>query len=377
MESRMRRRPATLGQAAKIFYPGCMERCRAPLDGSHGGAPAVSPSDHTRPGARVLVTGASGFLGSAVAHILRQRGYRVRTLARATSARANLDPQDEAATGDILDSRSLDAALEGVDHVVHAAADYRLWARDPAEVLRANVEGTRLVMEAAQEAGVARIVHVSSTATIQPSDGAPSDETMPAAVIPEMGNYKRSKILSERLVEQMAARDGLPVVIVNPSTPIGPRDIKPTPTGRIIIEAASGRMPAFVETGLNLVHVDDVATGVVAALERGRIGERYILGGENVALSDMLAAIAGLVGRRPPRVRLPIGLIYPIAFGAEAVAHLTGRTPFATREGLRLARKMMFFSDAKARRELDYATRPYQEGLADAIAWFRQAGYIR
>ena len=199
---------------------------------------------------------------------------------------------------------------------------------------------------------------------------------MPAAVLPEMGNYKRSKILAERMVEQMAARDGLPVVIVNPSTPIGPRDIKPTPTGRIIVEAASGRMPAYVETGLNLVHVDDVADGIVAALERGRIGERYILGGDNVALSDMLASIAGLVGRRPPRVRLPVSLIYPLAIGAEAAAHLTGRTPFVTREGLRLARKFMFFSDAKARRELGYATRPYTEGLADAIAWFRSAGYL-
>ncbi|MCB1539528.1 MAG: NAD-dependent epimerase/dehydratase family protein [Rhodoblastus sp.] len=336
----------------------------------------MSPSDYTRPGARVLVTGASGFVGSAIVGVLRQRGYRVRTFARATSTRVNLDPRDEAAVGDILDPKSLDTALEDVDHIVHAAADYRLWARDPAEILRVNVEGTRLTMEAARRAGVARIVHVSSTATIRPGDGAPSDETAPAAVDPEMGNYKRSKILAERQVEQMAATDGLPVVIVNPSTPIGPRDVKPTPTGRIIVEAASGRIPAYVETGLNLAHVDDVAAGVVAALERGRIGERYILGGENVALSDLLAAIAPMVGRRPPRVRLPIGLIYPFAFGAEALAFVTGRTPFATREGLRLARKTMFFSDAKARRELGYTTRPYTEGLAGAIAWFRAAGYI-
>lgn len=324
----------------------------------------------------MLVTGASGFVGSAVASLLRTRGYRVRTLVRASAARANLDPQDEVATGDILDARSLDAAFEGVDHVVHAAADYRLWARVPEEVMRANVDGARLVMEAAMKAGARRIVHVSSTATIQPGGAAPSDETSPASVSPDMGGYKRSKILAERMVEGMAARDGLPAVIVNPSTPIGPRDIKPTPTGRIILEAASGRMPAYVETGLNLAHVDDVADGIVAALERGRIGERYILGGENVALSDMLASIAGLVGRRPPRVRLPVTLIYPLAIGAEAAAHLTGRTPFVTREGLRLARKFMFFSDAKARRELGYTTRPYTEGLADAIAWFRGAGYL-
>jgi len=328
------------------------------------------------PGDRVLVTGASGFVGAAVADVLRQRGYRVRTLVRASSPRDNLDPRDEAAVGDILDAASLDSALEGIDHVVHAAADYRLWARNPADVLRANIDGTRLVMEAARKAGARRIVHVSSTATIVPGAETPSDETMPAQVQADMGGYKRSKIVAERVVEEMVARHGLPAVIVNPSTPIGPRDIKPTPTGRIIVEAASGRMPAFVETGLNLAHVDDVAEGVVAALERGKIGERYILGGENVALSEMLSAIARLMRRKPPRIRLPIGLIYPIALGAEAAAHLTGRTPFATREGLRLARKFMFYSDAKARRELGYVTRPYAEGLADAIAWFRKAGYV-
>lgn len=329
------------------------------------------------PGDRVLVTGASGFVGAAVANTLRKRGYRVRTLVRATSPRGNLDPQDETAVGDILDAASLDRALEGVDHVVHAAADYRLWARDPSETLRANVEGTRLVMQAARAVGARRIVHVSSTATIRPGEDAPSDETMAAAVEPDMGNYKKSKILAERLVDAMVRDAGLPAVIVNPSTPIGPRDIKPTPTGRIVVEAASGRMPAFVETGLNLAHVDDVAAGVVAALERGGVGERYILGGENVALSDLLCAIARIVGRKPPRIRLPFGLVYPIAVGAEAIAHVTGRTPFATREGLRLARKFMFYSDAKARRELGYATRPYTQGLEDAIVWFRSAGYIR
>ena len=337
----------------------------------------MSPREDIRPGDRVLVTGATGFLGSAVAGVLRSRGYRVRALSRASSARANLDPQDEQATGDILDPKSLDHALDGVDGLVHAAADYRLWARNPADVLQANIDGTRLVMQAAQKAGVRRAVHVSSTATIMPGGAAPSDETMRAVVTPDMGNYKRSKILAERLVEQMAARDGLPVVIVNPSTPVGPRDIKPTPTGRIIVEAAAGRMPAFVETGLNLAHVDDVAAGVVAALERGRIGERYILGGENVALSEMLAQIARMVDRKPPHVRLPVGLLYPLAYGAEALARLTGRTPFVTREGLRLARKFMFFTDAKARAELGYQTRSYTEGLADAIAWFRKAGYVK
>jgi dihydroflavonol-4-reductase len=183
--------------------------------------------------------------------------------------------------------------------------------------------------------------------------------------------------MAERLVESMVARDKLPAVIVNPSTPIGPRDVKPTPTGRIIVEAASGRMPAFVDTGLNLVHVDDVAAGHLAALRRGRIGERYVLGGENVLLSAMLADIAGLVGRTPPRIRLPRALIYPLAVAAEGVAHLTGKTPFVTRDGLRMAKYKMFFTDAKARRELDYHPRPYREGLADAVTWFREAGYLK
>jgi dihydroflavonol-4-reductase len=232
-------------------------------------------------------------------------------------------------------------------------------------------------MEEALRAGVERIVYTSSVATIKPQKNATANETHPLAEHHAIGAYKKSKVIAERLVEDMVQRDSLPAVIVNPSTPIGARDVKPTPTGRIIIEAACGRMPAFVDTGLNLAHVDDVAEGHLAALARGKIGERYILGGEDVYLRDMLAEIARIVGRKAPRVRLPIAPLYPLALAAEGVGFVTGREPFLTLDGLRMARHHMFFSDAKARRELGYTARPYQEAIADAIAWFRQEGYLR
>jgi dihydroflavonol-4-reductase len=325
----------------------------------------------------VLVTGASGFVGSAVARAFQKAGYPVRALVRASSPRTNLDKDIDLSEGDIRDGDSVAAALRGVRFLVHAAADYRLWAPSPSDIIDTNVEGTRIVMEAALRAGVEGIVYTSSVAALSlRPDGAPADESRSLAADEAVGAYKRSKVDAERLVERMVARQGLPAVIVNPSTPIGPRDVKPTPTGRIIVEAASGHMPAFVDTGLNLVHVDDVAAGHLAALRHGRIGERYILGGENVLLSTMLADIARLVGRRPPRVRLPRALIYPVALGAEAVARVTGRPPFVTRDGLRMAKHKMFFNDAKARRELGYTSRPYREGLADAIAWFRAARYL-
>ena len=326
----------------------------------------------------VLVTGASGFVGSAVARTFRQAGYPVRALVRASSPRTNLQGGVDLATGDIRDRASVAAALKDVRYLVHAAADYRLWAPSPQDIVDTNVGGTRIVMEEALRAGVERIVYTSSVATLTlRPDGAPADETRPLPADEAVGAYKRSKVLAERLVETMVARQNLPAVIVNPSTPIGPRDVKPTPTGRIIVEAASGRMPAFVDTGLNLAHVDDVAAGHLLALRRGHVGERYILGGENVLLSAMLADIARLVGRSPPRVKLPRALIYPVAIGAEALARVTGKTPFVTRDGLRMAKYRMFFTDAKARRDLGYTARPYGEGLADAIAWFRAEGYLR
>ena len=330
-----------------------------------------------KPGDLLLVTGASGFVGSAIANAARAAGYRVRVLVRASSPRINIVPGDEVVVGDICDRASLAAAMGGVRYLVHAAADYRLWSPDPGEIIRTNVEGTRAVMEEALRTRVERIVYTSSVATLELRDDRPADETCPLSASRAIGAYKKSKVIAERLVEEMVQRRQLPAVIVNPSTPIGPRDVKPTPTGRIIVEAARGRMPGFVDTGLNLVHVDDVAAGHLAALQRGRNGERYILGGENVRLGTMLADIAAIVGRRPPTLRFPIAALYPIALGAEWLARLTGRTPFATRDGLRMARHHMFFNDAKARRELGYTSRPYRDGIADAIAWFKQAGYLR
>ena len=324
----------------------------------------------------ILITGASGFVGSAIANTFRQNGYRVRTLVRSSSPRINIDPSDEVFVGDILDRASVAAALKGARYLVHAAADYRLWAPYPDDIMRTNVEGTRILMEEALRAGLDRIVYTSSVATFDLRAGGLADETRPMPANDAIGVYKRSKIVAENLVAEMVMNERLPAVIVNPSTPIGARDVRPTPTGRILIEAASGRMPAFVETGLNFVHVDDVAAGHLAALKRGKIGERYILGGENVTLRQVLSDIATIVGRRTPLVRLPRAAVYPVAFGAELLARLTGREPFATVDGLRMSRYTMHFSDTKARRELGYTSRPYCDGLLEAIEWFAQAGYM-
>lgn len=335
---------------------------------------AVQDEADTSP---VLVTGASGFVGSAIASALRATRHRLRVLVRPSSPRTNLEPSDTLCEGDLRDRSSLAAALKGVRFLFHAAADYRLWARDPGEIMRNNLEGTRLLMEEALHAGVQRIVHTSSVATLGLADGVPATESNRLSEESAIGPYKRSKIAAERLVEAMVRRDGLPAVVVNPSTPLGPRDVRPTPTGRIIVEAASGRMPGFVDTGLNLVHVDDVAAGHLAALRHGRVGERYILGGENVILADMLADIARMVGRRPPVLKIPRAIIYPVAYGAELLARLGWGEPFVTLDGLRMARHRMFFDDGKARRELGYTSRPYREGLSDAIAWFRAHDYLR
>jgi dihydroflavonol-4-reductase len=330
------------------------------------------------PGDVALVTGASGFVGSAVARALLEAGYRVRTLVRSSSPRTNLAGLDVTVVeGDLRDAASLDRAVAGVRHLFHAAADYRLWVRDAREMIATNVGGTESLMRAALRAGVERIVYTSSVATLKvDARGTRGDESRPLAEADAVGAYKRSKIVAERLVERMVAQDGLPAVIVNPSTPIGPRDVKPTPTGRIIVEAASGRMPGFIDTGLNLVHVDDVAAGHLAAMNQGAIGERYILGGEDVGLGAMLAEIAAIVGRKPPRLRLPRTLVYPIAYAAEAVATITGREPFATVDGIRMAKNKMFFTSAKAERELGYRARPFRQGLEEAIAWFERAGYF-
>jgi dihydroflavonol-4-reductase len=327
----------------------------------------------------ILVTGAAGFLGSAVVRRALARGLRVRVLVRPGSALRNLEglPPVRIVVGDTRDAVAMRRALGGVRYLFHVAADYRLWAPTPGEIVRANTEGTETVMLAALECGVERVVYTSSVATLRVA-GATSPVKEDAAIEPgeAIGAYKLSKVLAERLVERLAAETGLPAVIVNPSTLIGPRDRRPTPTGRIVLEAAKGRMPAFVDTGLNLVHVDDVAEGHLLTLDRGDIGERYILGGQDVSLRQMLAEIAAMTGRRAPTVRLPRWPLYPLARAVEAVARHTGREPFITVDGLDMSRYRMYFSSDKARLVLGYQPRPYQEGLEDALAWFRDAGYL-
>ena len=335
----------------------------------------AGPSSHARD--PVLVTGASGFVGAAVASVFRREGFPVRVLVRASSPRTNIDPADQVFVGDMRDRAAVAAALAGARYLVHVAADYRLWAPSPDDILRANVDGTRIIMEEALRAGVERVVYTSSVATFDLRAGGIADETRKLPADAAVGAYKRSKVLAEDVVIDMVAQQSLPAVIVNPSTPIGPRDVRPTPTGRIIIEAASGRMPAFVETGLNFAHVEDVAAGHLAALRRGTIGERYILGGENVTLRQVLTDIAWIVGGRPPLMKLPRSAIYPFAYAAELAARFTGREPFATVDGLRMARYHMHFDDAKARRDLGYTSRPYRDGLVEAIDWFASAGYLK
>jgi len=331
-----------------------------------------------RPGDLTLVTGGSGFLGSAVVRALIERGVRVRALVRASSPRDNFRGLDcEVVVGDLTDRETLKAALKGVRYLFHVAADYRLWARDPSEIIRANVEGTLNLKREALAAGVERIVYTSSVATLRVAGAsAPVDETAILSPDEAIGAYKRSKTMAERAVEDMILREGLPAIIVSPTTPIGPRDIRPTPTGRILLDAARGRIPAFVDTGLNFVHVDDVAAGHLLAFEKGKIGERYILGGENLTLRQLLETIAELAGRKAPRFRLPRAPLMPLAFAAERLAHFTGKEPLLTLDGLRMSRYRMFFTSAKAERELGYRSRSYREGVVDALGWFRTAGYL-
>jgi dihydroflavonol-4-reductase len=323
---------------------------------------------------QALVTGASGFVGAAVVRALLAAGHQVRVLLRAQSSRRNLAGLAvEPVIGDLADVGALDAALQGCEALFHVAADYRLWAPDPQALYRSNVDGTRNIVEAARRSDVKRVVYTSSVATIglRP-DSEPSDETDVAALDAMIGHYKRSKFLAENWVLQ-AARDGAPIVIVNPSTPIGPGDVKPTPTGRLVLDAATGRMPAYVDTGLNIVHVDDVAAGHLLAYQHGRIGERYILGGTDLSLQRILSMIALASGRPAPRLRLPLNLLLPVAYAAEALARLRGRETRITVDGIRMARHRMYFSSAKAVRELGYRWRPAQQAIDDAVRWFVQS----
>jgi dihydroflavonol-4-reductase len=326
----------------------------------------------------VLVTGASGFVGAAVVRALLAQGERVRVLVRGSSPRLNLAGLEvETAVGDLRDPASLKPALAGCTGLFHVAADYRLWTRDPRELFETNVEGSRALLRLAAEAGVERMVYTSSVATLKLTGTAePADESCVATVGDMTGDYKRSKFLAEEAVQALVRDEGLPIVTVNPSAPVGPGDVKPTPTGRMILEAAQGKMPAYVETGLNVVHVDDVAHGHWLAFRNGRVGERYVLGGANMSLRQILEVVDDVAGRRRSRVRLPHKLVLPLAYGAEAWARTFGGEPFATVDGVRMAEKLMFFASTKAEDELGYQHRPAREAIADAIAWFRLHGYL-
>jgi len=306
-----------------------------------------------------------------VRRLLRE-GHHVRAWVRATSDRRNLQDIDvEVIEGDLIDADSLLQACDGCDALFHVAADYRLWAPAPDELYRTNVDGTRAILEAAKRVGIPRVVYTSSVATLGiPKDGTPGNENTAVALGDMIGHYKRSKFLAEEVARTFAV-EGLPVVIVNPSTPLGPRDIKPTPTGRIVRDAVAGRLPAYVDTGLNIVHVDDVAEGHWLAFLRGVVGERYILGGFDLSLHEVLLQIADISGRSPPKWRLPHAAVMPVAYAAEAWARLTGTNPIATVEEVRMSKKHMYFSSTKAMRELGYAPRPARLALEDAVRWFK------
>jgi dihydroflavonol-4-reductase len=323
-----------------------------------------------------LVTGATGFVGAAVARAALRAGFAVRVTARAGADRRNLAGLEaEVVRLDLADPGGFAPALAGCRYLFHVAADYRLWVPDPAAMRRVNIDGTIALLQAAAAAGVERAVYTSSVAALGLDEaGLPADETTPVAPAHHAGVYKASKYEAELAVRRLAADQN--IVIVNPSTPVGPRDVKPTPTGRMILDAARGRMPAYVETGLNVVHVDDVAAGHIQALTHGKRGESYILGSENLMLRDLFAMIAGLTGRAAPRLQLPIGPLMPLAWGMERIAELTGKTPLMTPDILTMARHRMFFSHAKAAAAFGYAPRPAAAAVADALSWFRAEGRL-
>jgi dihydroflavonol-4-reductase len=316
-----------------------------------------------------LVTGASGFLGWHVARELVERGRRVRALVRPGSRVRELEV--ETVVGDLRDRASIEKAVDGCGLVFHVAADYRLWARRPQELYQSNVEGTRNVLGAAERAGVERVVYTSTVGCIGIPPGGVGDEEQPVALADMTGAYKRSKFLAERVALEFAGR-GLPVVIVNPTAPVGERDVKPTPTGKIIVDYLRGALPAFVDTGLNLVDVRDAAVGHLLAAERGRVGERYILGSENLTLEQILGRLARLADRPAPTTRIPYGVAYVFSLLSTGWARLGGGEPRAPLDAVRMARKKMFASHEKARRELGFEPQPVDPALQRAIAWFQQ-----
>jgi len=326
---------------------------------------------------KTLITGATGFLGSHVARQLAERGESIRVLVRPSSDVRALDGiPAERFWGDLRDVGSLDRALEGVARIYHVAADYRLWARDPREIYESNVTGTRNLLEAARRAGVEKFVYTSTVATIAvPRHGDLPNETTRASVREMIGHYKRSKFLAEQLALH-AADAGQPVVIVNPTTPVGPGDWKPTPTGKIIVDFLNGRMPGYVDTGLNFVPVEDCARGHLLAAERGRVGERYILGGVNLTLKNMLGILAGITGRRAPQWKIPHALAYAAGLVDTGVSRALGREPRIPLEGVRMARHKMFVDASKSERELGFSRGPVEQALQRAVDWYEANGYI-
>ncbi len=321
----------------------------------------------------VLVTGASGFLGWHVARVLLERGYRVRALVRPGSRVDALEV--ECVTGDLRDAASLGRAAAGCGLLFHVAADYRLWARDPGELYRSNVDGTRNLLQAAQDAGVERVVYTSTVGCIGVPHGGIGDEQTPVGLHDMAGDYKRSKFLAEQVALEFA-RGGLPVVIVNPTAPVGDHDVKPTPTGKIVLDFLNGDMPAFIDTGLNVVDVRDVADGHWLACERGKVGERYILGSENLTLAQILGKLALLTNRKAPTIRLPYAVAYCAGACSTAWANITGVAPRVPLAGVRMAREKMWVTVDKARRDLGFTPGPAEQGLARAVEWFSASGRL-
>jgi dihydroflavonol-4-reductase len=325
-----------------------------------------------------FVTGATGFLGSHVARVLAEQGAALRLLVRPTSNLKNLEGlKAETAIGDLRDASSLQKAMTGCDTVFHVAADYRLWVQDPEEMYRSNVGGTRAILQVARTNGVERVVYTSSVATMGfTSDGHPADEDSPVSLADMIGPYKRSKFMAEQVALE-AGRDGLHVVIVNPTTPVGEQDVKPTPTGRIVVDFLQRKFPAYVETGLNLVDVRECARGHIAALEKGRPGQRYILGGENLTLKQILDKLGHITGLPSPKVKLPYFFALATGVVDEAITgRLFGREPRATVDTVRMGKKKMFANSAKAERELGWRIVPVEAALRRAVEWFRNNGYV-
>ena len=327
---------------------------------------------------RVLVTGATGFVGSMVARELVRAGWEVRLLVRPTADHHNLrNLPVEFSHGDIRDLDSVMRATAGCTQVYHVAALYKLWVRHRQEIYDCNVTGTENVLKAARAHEIERVIYTSSVATLGlPEDGTPGNEETPVSLADMIGHYKRSKFLAEQVALRYAA-EGLPVVVVNPSTPVGVGDLKPTPTGKLIVDFLSGRMPGYVDTGLNLVDVEDVARGHVLAAEKGRIGEKYVLGHENLTLQQILSLLAELTGRSAPRFKVPYALALGVAYVDAALARLVpGREPFAPPVGVKLSKKKMFFDPSKAVRELGWTQIPVREALHKAVQWFVENGYV-